>query len=222
MTAATPEKESPLLAKFAGNGSPGRASWKGRLSRIMTVLWTVVGAAVGLLIGAGLNVLGYSPPEFRLARTCFWASATLMGITDIAWHLQTDWPPVPQLCVAFSIWVGITVGLPAGLRWIDRREASYASTLPPKANAIVLRLFDASGKEVVNDRTHHSPSRRGRNWLCRYDHCYCDYFPYYRRQAALLHDATFDSVLGTGMALSSAASSCVRTHSTIRATTIRR
>jgi hypothetical protein len=126
----------------------------------MGLLWTVIGVLVSVLVSVGVSVLGYAPPEFKLARACFWASAILLGFTDVVWHLQTDWSLIGQLCVALPVWTGTLVGLPIGLRWIKRREAVYVSSFPKPATS-GFRLFDGSGKEVGNEFVT-EPTQKGK------------------------------------------------------------
>ena len=106
----------------------------------MGLIWTIVGVLVSLFVSVGISVLGYTPPEFRLARACFWASAILLGLTDIAWHVQTNWTLFQQLLVAGSVWVGILIGLPIGLRWIEQREKVYVSLFPARGGTITSRF----------------------------------------------------------------------------------
>jgi hypothetical protein len=129
-------------------------------SPAMGLLWTVVGILVSVFVSGGVSVLGYNPPEFKLARACFWASALLLGVTDAAWHLQTDWSLTGRLCVAVPLWAGVLIGLPTGLRWIERREAVYVSSFP-KPVTIGFKLFDESGKEVRNELVA-QPTRKGK------------------------------------------------------------
>jgi hypothetical protein len=125
------------------------------------IIWSVVGVVVALLIGTGINVLGYTPPEFKLARACFWCSAIILGLTDTTWHLQTDWLLLEQMCVAVPLWGCILIGLPAGTRWIDRRETAYISLFTNPAAST--KLFDGTGKEIRYDRPSHNLSTsRGR------------------------------------------------------------
>jgi len=145
--------DSQLLLIQCDRGSLEGDLRKKRSSTILPVdiLWTIVGIVVACLISAAGSVLGYTPPEFTLARTCLWASAIILGLTDMAWHVQTSWSTEGQLAVAVPIWASILIGVPVGLRWINRREAVYISSLKNSPRQGRPKLFDGSGREVTRD-----------------------------------------------------------------------
>ena len=95
----------------------------------MQIIWSIVGVVVPVLIGLGYSSVGFTPPEFRFARFCFWISAVLLALTDIFWHLQTDWKWYLQLMVATPIWALVLFALPSGLRWSRRREKHAAPSV---------------------------------------------------------------------------------------------
>ena len=92
----------------------------------MEIAWSVVAILVPLLIGAGLSMIGLSPPEFLIARWCFWLSATILGGMELFWQVQTERSGIMRIGVGVLIWVTILVGLPELLRWTKNREALYS------------------------------------------------------------------------------------------------
>jgi hypothetical protein len=126
------------------------------------LIWTVVGVVVSILISVGASVLGYTPPEFKLARACFWTSAVMLGLTEIAWQVQTTWSLPRQLWVAIPLGTLILTGLPAGLRWVQRRETVYISLCPkPSDTATGAKLFDQTGREIRYEARYPGlPTRR--------------------------------------------------------------
>jgi hypothetical protein len=67
----------------------------------MDTLWAVFLLAIGVLPTVGGIMLSVSPPDFRGARVCFWASAFLLAGWTIAWFFLSD-PTNP-----FRLWVAI-------------------------------------------------------------------------------------------------------------------
>src|ERR1039458_4010817 len=88
----------------------------------MEIAWTIVGIIAPLLLGAMLNLVGLTPPEFRAARICLVLSATILGGMDMVWQIQTGQALWWRLVVGFVIFGLIGAGLPEGLRWIKKRE----------------------------------------------------------------------------------------------------
>src|ERR1700682_5141936 len=84
--------------------------------------WTVVGVLVSVLIGVGFSVLGYNPPEFTIARCCFWLSALILGGMQMFWQYQTERPAPWRITVGVAILVMVGVGLPECLRWVNSKE----------------------------------------------------------------------------------------------------
>jgi Leucine-rich repeat (LRR) protein len=97
----------------------------------MEIAWTIVGIVATLLVGVGVSVLGLSPPEYTVARACFWVSASLMGGIGIVWELQTEQPTWWRICAGILIWVCVGVGLPESLRWVSKRQAAAMVNNPP-------------------------------------------------------------------------------------------
>lgn len=96
------------------------------------IAWTVVGVIIGILITGVWSFAGMTPPEFRNARICLNCSAALLGGMEIVWYAQTGYPFYWRVAVACLICLTIGIGLPEGLRWIQRRELKAAEvTLPP-------------------------------------------------------------------------------------------
>lgn len=96
------------------------------------IAWTVTGMLVSVMVGIGLAAVGYNPPEFRLARRCFWLSSVLLGGMAIVWHVQTGHSLLWRVVVSGLIGAAILILLPESLRWVARRELSAKqSQLPP-------------------------------------------------------------------------------------------
>lgn len=90
------------------------------------IVWPVVGAVVGVLVGAGFSVLSLTPPDFRIARACFGLAAALLAGTAAAWTCSTDAPLALVTAVTVTIALAVAILLPLGFRWIRRREALLA------------------------------------------------------------------------------------------------
>lgn len=95
----------------------------------MEIAWTIIGIVVPVLIGVGLSMIGLNPPEFKIARGCFWVSAIMLGGMNTVWDIKTDLPAWWRILAGALIWILIGVGLPEGLRWVTRRERRE---VPPK------------------------------------------------------------------------------------------
>jgi hypothetical protein len=89
----------------------------------MEIAWTIVGIVATLLVGVGVSVLGLNPPEYVVARTCFWVSALLLGCTGLVWELRTEQPTWWRITAGILIWICVGVGLPESLRWVSKRQA---------------------------------------------------------------------------------------------------
>src|SRR5229473_2433380 len=93
-------------------------------------LWGSGWAAIIALVGAGLNTLSFSPPDFLLARTCFiLAAVVLMGITTV-W-LWKIWPPNNKVQIAGAIvsYLLAIVWLNGSMIYVSHRQAE-AQTPP--------------------------------------------------------------------------------------------
>jgi hypothetical protein len=93
------------------------------------IAWTSVGIVVPMLVGAAFACVGYSPPDFRRARVCFYLSGIILGGMEIVWYAQTGWSFAGRVMVATLMCLIIGIGLPETLRWVHRRELS-ARALP--------------------------------------------------------------------------------------------
>jgi hypothetical protein len=85
--------------------------------------WTVVGTLASVLVGVGVSVLSLSPPDFRIAKICFWLAACMPIGMAIYWTSTTKDQFLPRVAaVDGAIGVAAILLLPAGLLWIRRRE----------------------------------------------------------------------------------------------------
>lgn len=95
----------------------------------MDIAWEIVGVVVAIFVGLGVSMVGLSPPEYAVARACFWLSAVLLGATGLVWELRTQQPTWWRISAGVLIWTCVGVGLPETLRWVGWRQAGV---LAPK------------------------------------------------------------------------------------------
>ena len=135
----------------------------------MDIAWEIVGVVVALLIGTGVNLLGLNPPEYAIAKACFWISAVLLGGTGLLWELRTQQPTWWRISAGVLIWVCVGVGLPEALRWISTRQSSVllqqsvqvAPQPEPKPNLVFVfgaPLGDNASAEWIMMVKHFGPS----------------------------------------------------------------
>ncbi len=130
-------------------------------SQLVAILWTVVGVVVGILLGIGVSALGLTPPEYKFARFCFWASAVCLGVTDILWHLETEWRWWFQLPIGIAVCLLILIVLPFGLRYVRNKEARSRPTKDsPKLYDANDNLIDLS-LEYITPKTSRRSVRIG-------------------------------------------------------------
>ncbi len=94
----------------------------------MEIAWGIVGIVATLLVGTGVSVLGFSPPEYLIARACFYSSAAILAITCMAWELRTDSPDWWRITAGALVCICVGIGLPTLLSWVDRRQSGAVST----------------------------------------------------------------------------------------------
>lgn len=109
----------------------------------MDVAWGIVGVVFALLIGVGVSVLGLSPPEYNVARACFWLSGIVLGATTFAWELKTQQPALWRLSAGIAVWVCIGVGLPETLRWVRSRQSTVLQVANSTAPSTPLAGYKA-------------------------------------------------------------------------------
>jgi hypothetical protein len=97
--------------------------------------WTATGVVVPLLVGVGMNVLGYSPPDFLLARSCFILAGIFLIVMTTVW-LCTNWRPTRRRAiVATALYLLTTSSLGFGMIYVNNREAkAQTPTTPPPVN----------------------------------------------------------------------------------------
>ncbi len=121
----------------------------------MDIAWGVSGAVCCLLVGVGFSVLGFNPPEYVIARVCFWASATILGVTGFVWALKTQQPVLWRVSASAAIWLYIGIGLPETLRWIKVRQlvSEKAANTPSTEHQPTL-LAQQQIASIVTPPTH--------------------------------------------------------------------
>lgn len=107
----------PNRAKSSQEPSVGRA-----------LSWTsgVAGTIAAVLIGAGFNVIGYSPPSFGLAKICFAASALLLMVAVGISVLRFEVPPPVRAAMACLVFAAGVALMLAALLWVAWRESDFA------------------------------------------------------------------------------------------------
>ena len=86
------------------------------------------------LLGMGYACVGFSPPEFKRARICFYLAAMILGSVEVVWYMQSGWSFWWRVAVATAICLIVGIGLPETLRWVGRRE--QLSTQPPASTTV--------------------------------------------------------------------------------------
>src|SRR6266436_4069429 len=77
---------------------------------------------VGIFATAGYGVMSLTPPEFAVARRCFWAASLLFAGIGIVWGITTSesvWIRLPVVCLVAGISIA---GLTEALRWVKNRQ----------------------------------------------------------------------------------------------------
>jgi hypothetical protein len=95
----------------------------------MGIAWTITGVIVGILISAGVGMLGLNPPEFTVARACFLISAVLLGVMSLVWQIHTNQPTWWRITAGVALWLCIGIGIPETIRWVSRRQSIFE--IPP-------------------------------------------------------------------------------------------
>jgi hypothetical protein len=112
---------------------------------------TIVGfaiATIGILVGAGFRVMGYSRPDFRIARWCFILSALVAVATDVKWMTTAEYPLNMRLIVGVAVCGLAGIGLFAALRWTKNRECQSASP----ASSVHQRSEGPNSPNIVGDK----------------------------------------------------------------------
>jgi hypothetical protein len=102
----------------------------------MEISWAIIGVILGILIGAGVGMLGLSPPEFIVARACFLISAVLLGAMSFVWQIHTNQPTWWRITAGVALWLCIGIGLPESMRLVSRRQSTFEKP-PQTGNAVV-------------------------------------------------------------------------------------
>jgi hypothetical protein len=94
--------------------------------------WTATWTAILALVGYGMNGIGYSPPDFVLARGCFVsAGIALIGMTTM-WLSKSRWSLLPKVLGSLGLYALAVVWLAGSLIYVGNREA--AAQLSPGNN----------------------------------------------------------------------------------------
>lgn len=102
----------------------------------METAWTIIGVIFGIVIGAGVGMLGLTPPEFIMARACLLISAVMLGTMSLVWQFHTSQPTWWRISAGVALWLCIGIGLPESMRWVSRRQSIFEK--PPKTGNIVV------------------------------------------------------------------------------------
>jgi len=114
----------------------------------MATAWVVVTVVVPLLIGVGYNVLGYTPPEFTVARVCFSIAALILAAVTVIWALTTDWPTSPRVVVGGLLALLTIIGYPELMRWVGQKESRTQGKMVEAARS---RLFARVNTMIVSN-----------------------------------------------------------------------
>ena len=93
----------------------------------------------------GLGLMGLSPPEFGLARTCFIVAAVWTMAVGSVWLWKADTDQSIRVVAGILIGAIVFVGLPELLRRIGRREL----LLHPQCHVSVRTRFSRDSKRTA-------------------------------------------------------------------------
>lgn len=86
--------------------------------------WPLVGIFFSVLIGAGFSVMSMSPPEFQIAKICFFLAAIIAVSKVGTWLLcESDLAVSERVIVAILVFGLSGAGWVESWRWIDSRRA---------------------------------------------------------------------------------------------------
>lgn len=118
---------------------------------VIGVILMLAALAVGVLITAAYGVIALTPPDFRIARRCFWAATITSCLIGIVWGLTTEHSPVARIAVPVMIAAVAMLGLLRALRWLTLREGQ-SSRAPKAAQPFPLALDRLSRLEFLQHR----------------------------------------------------------------------
>ncbi|HEY5211382.1 MAG TPA: hypothetical protein VIJ42_18225 [Stellaceae bacterium] len=90
----------------------------------METIWPIVAAIEGALAAWAGALVSLSNPNYRFARQLFWASALILGVTDLAWEFTTDKPIWFQIGAGVLTTIAICVVFPMLLAWTHEKQQS--------------------------------------------------------------------------------------------------
>jgi uncharacterized protein YjfI (DUF2170 family) len=67
-------------------------------------------------------MVGLSPPEFWIARTCIGTSAAIFGGVSLIWLCVSTWPLTGRVFIAALIGATALLGFSEAIRWVNNRE----------------------------------------------------------------------------------------------------
>ena len=120
----------------------------------MDFILSAAGGVVVLLIGTAINMLQWAPPEFVGARICLIAAAVALGIPGFLWALTSDLDWMVRTIALGATGLFIFVGIPEGIRLIDRRKADYITQ--QRAG----RIEEEKGRQIVLEALPRPPHVR--------------------------------------------------------------
>jgi hypothetical protein len=121
--------------------------------------WPMVLFVVPLLIGGGMEVIGWSPPEFLFAKLCFAVSGLILLAKVVHWLVGTNSSQGERMIVRFLIFGAIGVGLVESLHWVRNRQQSAQSSIATTPTATAIPELSMSFEDSANVKwliTNHS------------------------------------------------------------------
>ena len=105
--------------------------------------WGIVGFLLALLIGVGMNFVGYNPAVFTAAKICFAFTEVILISKLVASSVRATF----HHRLVMSIVGGVsTIAFLAGVDWVDKREAATVVIQSiPAQKAVVESTFYRSG-----------------------------------------------------------------------------
>lgn len=110
---------------------------------LIEILWTLTGVIIPLLLGTAWTMVGFSPPEFWIARACIGISAVIFSAMTLFWLVSLNWPLGGRLAVAAILGTLSFVIFSEAFRLVNEREKyliAQSSIISDKRAAIRTQL----------------------------------------------------------------------------------